>query len=240
MGENDEWRRELITSREGVHLTINSREGMTTHGISVGPLRVLIVDDHPLLREGIAAVIRGEKDMELVGEAGNGREAIDLFRELRPNVTLMDIQMPEMDGLSATRAIRAEWSDARIVMLTTYRGDAQALGALKAGASGYLLKSMIRTDLIEAIRSVHAGRRHIPREVAAELAAHVTDDALSPRELEVLKRVAAGNSNRLVANQLAVSEDTIKAHMKSIMSKLSANDRTHAVTIAIKRGIIDV
>lgn len=213
---------------------------MTTHGIFVGPMRVLIVDDHPLLREGMAAVIQGEKDMVLVGEAGNGREAIDLFRELRPDVTLMDLQMPEMDGLSATLAIRAEWSDARIVVLTTYRGDALALGALKAGASGYLLKSMMRTDLIEAIRSVHEGRRHIPREIAAELAAHVTDDALSSRELEVLKRVAAGNSNRLVANQLAVSEDTIKAHMKSIMSKLSANDRTHAVTIAIKRGIIHV
>ena len=213
---------------------------MTTHGIFVGPMRVLIVDDHPLLREGMAAVIHGEKDMVLVGEAGNGREAVDLFRELRPDVTLMDLQMPEMDGLSATLAIRAEWSDARIVVLTTYRGDALALGALKAGASGYLLKSMMRTDLIEAIRSVHEGRRHIPREIAAELAAHVTDDALSSRELEVLKRVAAGNSNRLVANQLAVSEDTIKAHMKNIMSKLSANDRTHAVTIAIKRGIIHV
>ncbi len=200
----------------------------------------MIVDDHPLLREGIAAVIGGEKDMTLVREASNGREAIECFRELRPDVTLMDLQMPELDGVAATIAIRAEWSDARIVMLTTYRGDAQALSALKAGASGYLLKSTIGTDLIEAIRSVHAGHRHIPREIAAELAAHVTDDALSPRELEVLKRVAAGNSNRRVADQLALSEDTIKTHMKSIMSKLSANDRTHAVTIALKRGIIDV
>jgi DNA-binding NarL/FixJ family response regulator len=204
------------------------------------PMRLLIADDHPLLREGIAAVLANEKDMQLVGEASNGREAIDRYRQLRPDVTLMDLQMPVMDGVAATLAIRAEFADARIVMLTTYRGDAQALSALKAGASGYLLKSMIGTDLVEAIRSVHSGHRHIPREIAAELAAHVTDDALSPRELQVLKRVAAGNSNRVIADQLALSEDTIKAHMKSIMSKLSANDRTHAVTIALKRGIIDV
>jgi DNA-binding NarL/FixJ family response regulator len=213
---------------------------MTTHAIPLKPMRVLIVDDHPVLREGIAAIIRGEKDMELVGEASNGQQALERYRELQPDVTLMDVQMPEMDGVAATLAIRAEFSAARVVVLTTYRGDAQALRALKAGASGYLLKSMIRTDLIDAIRSVHAGHRHIPHEIAAELAAHVTDDALSPRELQVLKCVAAGNSNRLVANQLVLSEDTIKAHMKNIMSKLSANDRTHAVTIAIKRGIIDV
>ena len=204
------------------------------------PIRILIVDDHPILREGMSAVIQGQRDMVLVGEASNGREAVELFREQRPDVTLMDLRMPEMDGVAATLAIRAECSDACIVILTTYRGDAQALRALKAGASGYLLKSMIRTDLIEAIRSVHAGHRHIPREIAAELAAHVTDDALSPREIEVLQRVASGSSNRRVADQLALSEDTVKAHMKSIMSKLSANDRTHAVTIALKRGIIDV
>jgi DNA-binding NarL/FixJ family response regulator len=213
---------------------------MKTTGSPSKPIRVLIVDDHPLLREGIAAVIHGEQDMELVGEATNGREAIERFRAYRPDVTLMDLQMPEMDGVAATTAIRAEWSNARIVMLTTYKGDAQALRALKAGASGYLLKSTIRTDLLEAIRSVHAGGRHIPREIAAELAAHVTEDELSPRELQVLKSVAAGNSNRRVAAELAVSEDTVKAHMKNIMSKLAANDRTHAVTIALKRGIIDV
>jgi DNA-binding NarL/FixJ family response regulator len=210
-----------------------------SNGRAEGPIRILIVDDHPLLREGIVSVIEGESDMVLAGEASNGRDAIECFRKHAPDVTLMDLQMPEMDGVAATMAIRSEWSNARIVVLTTYRGDAQALRALKAGASGYLLKSLIRTDLLEAIRAVHAGRRHIPREIADELAAHITDDALSPRELEVLKRVAAGNSNRLVARQLFLSEDTIKAHMKSIMSKLAANDRTHAVMIALKRGMID-
>ena len=164
--------------------------------------------------------------MVLAGEASNGREAIERFREMRPDVTLMDLQMPEMDGVAATAAIRAQWSNARIVILTTYRGDAQALRALKAGASGYLLKSLIRTDLLEAIRAVHVGNVHIPREIAAELAAHVTDDVLSPRELEVLKCVASGNSNRLVAMQLCLSEDTIKAHMKSIMSKLGERSYT--------------
>jgi DNA-binding NarL/FixJ family response regulator len=201
---------------------------------------VLIVDDHPLLREGIAAVIRDEPDIVLVAQASNGREAVEFFRTHRPDVTLMDLQMPEMDGVAATVAIRAEWPHARIVMLTTYGGDAQATRALKAGASGYLLKSMIRKDLLEAIRCVHAGQRRIPHEIAAELAAHITDDALTQRELEVLKHVAGGKSNRGVAAQLAVSEDTVKAHMKNIMSKLGANDRTHAVTIALKRGIIDV
>jgi DNA-binding NarL/FixJ family response regulator len=213
---------------------------MSAYTKSAGAIRVLIVDDHPLLREGIAAVIEGEPDIVLVAEASNGHEAIERFREHRPDVTLMDLQMPEMDGVTATIAIRAEWSDARVVMLTTYGGDAQALRALKAGASGYLLKSMIRKDLLEAIRAVHRGQKRIPREIASELAAHVTDDALSLRELEVLKHVAAGNSNRRVAQKLALSEDTVKAHMKNIMSKLGANDRTHAVTIALKRGIIEM
>ena len=202
-------------------------------------IKVLVVDDHPLMREGIAAVIQREADMLLVAEASNGREAIERFAEHRPDVTLMDLQMPEMDGVAATAAIRARWSDARIVMLTTYGGDTQAFRALQAGASGYLLKSMIRSELLSAIRSVHAGERRIPREVAAELAAHVTDDVLSPRELDVLKRVAAGNSNRRVASELAVTEETVKSHMKNIMTKLSARDRTHAVMIALKRGIID-
>lgn len=208
---------------------------------SVGTaITVMIVDDHPLLREGLAAVIQGESDMTIVAEASNGHEAVSCFRQHRPEVTLMDLQMPELDGVAATVAIRAEWPAARIVMLTTYRGDAQALRALKAGASGYLLKSMVRTNMLDAIRSVHAGRRYIPREIAAELAAHVTDEALSAREIEVLGRIAAGSSNKLIAAQLFLSEDTIKSHIRNIMSKLSANDRTHAVTIALKRGIIDV
>ncbi len=209
----------------------------TTHEAVI---RLMIVDDHPLLRAGIVAVIQSEPDMALVAEGSNGREAVSLFRTHRPDVTLMDQQMPDMDGISATAAIRSEWSGARVIILTTYRGDALALRALKAGASGYMLKSMIRTDLLEAIRAVNSGRRHIPREIATELAQHVTDEQLSPRELEVLNKVAAGNSNRRIAAQLMVSEDTVKAHMKSIMSKLGANDRTHAVTIALRRGIIDV
>lgn len=202
-------------------------------------MKVLIVDDHPLLRAGIAAVISGEADMTLVGEASNGREAVERFRELRPDVTVMDLQMPELDGVAATAAILEECPDARVIMLSTYRGDAKAYRALKAGAYGYMLKSTVRTDLLTALRAVHAGRRHIPPEIAAELAEHMVETALSARELEVLKRVAAGNSNRAVASLMCLSEDTVKSHMKNISSKLGANDRTHAVMIAVKRGIID-
>jgi DNA-binding NarL/FixJ family response regulator len=203
-------------------------------------ISILIVDDHPMLRGGIAAVIDGEADMQVVAHAGNGTQAIERFREHLPDITLMDIAMPEMDGVEATEAIRAQWPQARIVMLTTYSGDVKALRALKAGASGYLLKSLIRSDLLCAVRSVHAGQRSIPRQVADELAGHVGDETLSERELEVLRQVAAGNSNRRVALALGISEETVKAHMKNILSKLGANDRTHAVTIALKRGIIDV
>jgi len=202
-------------------------------------IRVIAVDDHPLLREGIAAVMQGEEDIELVAEGKSGKEAIDLFRLHRPDVTLMDLQMPDMNGIDAMTAIRSDFPNARFIVLTTYQGDVQALRALKAGASGYLLKNMLRKELLETIRAVHAGRKRIPPEIAAELADHVTDDALSDREVEVLRRVATGHSNKIIAAQLIVSEATVKGHMKSILSKLGANDRTHAVTIAMKRGFID-
>jgi DNA-binding NarL/FixJ family response regulator len=191
------------------------------------------------LREGIAAVLEGEADFELAAEATNGQEAVELFRIHRPDVTLMDLQMPGMNGIDAMMAIRSEFANARFIVLTTYQGDVQALRALKAGASGYLLKNMMRKELLETIRIVHSGRRRIPPEIAAELADHVTDDALSDREVDVLRRVATGNSNKIIASQLNVSEATVKGHMKSILTKLGANDRTHAVTIAMKRGFLD-
>jgi DNA-binding NarL/FixJ family response regulator len=203
-------------------------------------IRILTVDDHPLLREGIAAVLASEQDMTLVAEAADGREAVEQFRAHRPDVTLMDVQMPEVNGIDAIVKIREEFPDARIIVLTTYTGDAQATRAFKAGASGYLLKSMVRKELIDTIRTVHAGKKRIPPEIAVEMAEHHTDDALTVRELEVLREVAAGNANKMVAQLLNVSEETIKAHMKSILSKLGANDRTHAVTIAVKRGIIEI
>ena len=202
-------------------------------------IRVIVIDDHPLLREGIAAVIAGEQDIELVAEGACGEDAISLFRTHRPDIVLMDLQMPGMSGIEAMTKIREEFTQARFVVLTTYQGDAQALRALKAGASGYLLKNMLRKELMNAIRTVHSGRRCIPPEIAAEIAEHVTDDMLSDREVDVLRRVAAGTSNKLIADQLNVSEATIKGHMKNILAKLGANDRTHAVTIAMKRGFMN-
>jgi DNA-binding NarL/FixJ family response regulator len=203
-------------------------------------IRILTVDDHPMLREGLASMIEAQPDMVLIGEAANGREAVESFRSHRPDVTLMDLQMPDMNGVEAINAIRGEFPDARIVVLTTYKGDVQALRALKAGAAGYLLKSMLRKELLETIRTVHAGKRRIPPEIAMEIAEHAADDALTDREIAVLKRVALGSANKQIAVSLGISEETVKAHMKNILAKLSANDRTHAVTIALSRGIIQV
>ena len=207
---------------------------------TAGAIRILTVDDHPVLREGIAAVLASEQDMILVAEASNGREAVEQFRTHQPDVTLMDVQMPEINGIDAIVKIREEFPSARIIVLTTYTGDAQAARAFKAGAFGYLLKNMVRKELIDTIRTVHSGKKRIPPEIAVEMAQHHTDDALTEREIEVLREVAAGNANKMVAQLLNISEETVKAHMRSILSKLGANDRTHAVTIAVKRGIIEI
>lgn len=208
--------------------------------MSGAPIRLLVVDDHPLLREGIAGVLEGEDDLQLVAEAADGDEAVAAFRAHRPDVTLMDLQMPRRNGVDAIIAIRAEFPGARIIVLTTYAGDAQALRALQAGAQGYLLKSSLRKELVDTVRGVMAGRRRIAAEVAGEIAAHAGDTPLSTREIEILRGVAAGNSNKIVAARLGISEETVKAHMKSILAKLGANDRTHAVTIGLRRGILDV
>jgi DNA-binding NarL/FixJ family response regulator len=203
-------------------------------------IRILTADDHALLRQGIAALIDLETDMELVGQASTGREAIEQFRRHRPDITLMDLQMPDISGIEAILAIRNEFPEARIVVLTTYAGDVQVVRALKAGARGYLLKGNVHKELLEAIRAVHAGRKRIPAEVAEELAMHTDEDELSARELEVLKLIAQGNANKEIAARIGVAEDTVKKHVASIMEKLAANDRTHAVTIGLKRGIIQL
>ena len=203
-------------------------------------IRILIVDDHPMLREGVAAVIEMQDDMAIVGEAGDAAEAISAYRTLTPDVPLMDLRMPGGSGVTAIRAIRAEHPNARIIVLTTYSGDAQALQALKAGAAGYLLKSSLRRDLLDAIRSVHAGQRHLQPEIATDIALHAIDEALTGREIDVLQLIATGNANKQIARKLDLSEDTVKAHIKSIFGKLYVNDRTHAVTKAAKRGIIDL
>jgi DNA-binding NarL/FixJ family response regulator len=203
-------------------------------------IRLLTVDDHPLLRSGIATLVNAEPDMKLIAEASNGREAIELYRLHRPDVTLMDLQMPEMNGAEAIGEIQTEFSDARIIVLTTYKGDAQILRALRAGARAYLLKSQVHRELLETIRAVHAGQKRIPPDIAAELAQHATDDALSEREIEVLRLVGTGNSNKLIADQLSIGEATVKSHVANILSKLDANDRAHAVTIGLKRGIIEL
>ena len=204
------------------------------------PIRILTADDHHLLRYGIAGLVGAEPDMELVAQASTGQEAIEQFRLHQPDVTLMDLQMPGMNGIEAIIAIRSEFPHARIIVFTTYAGDVQVVRALKAGARGYLLKGNVHTDLLETIRAVHAGHKRIPPEVAAELAMHTAEDQLTERELEILKLIAKGNANKEIAGQLSIREDTVKSHVGNILEKLDANDRTHAVTIGLKRGIIDL
>jgi DNA-binding NarL/FixJ family response regulator len=201
-------------------------------------IRILAVDDHPLLRKGIAALVNAEPDMKLVAEASNGEEAVESFRLCRPDVTLMDLQLPGVNGIEAINRILSEFPDARIVVLTTYTGDAQVLRALRAGARAYILKGHVHRELLETIRTVHAGRKRIPPDIAVELAEHATEDELSPREIEVLRLIGSGNSNKAIADQLCIGEATVKSHVTNILCKLSANDRAHAVTIGLKRGII--
>jgi DNA-binding NarL/FixJ family response regulator len=207
---------------------------------AMGVIRILAVDDHPLIREGIARLVERESDMQLVAEADNGRDAIRQFRAHRPDITLMDLQMPEMSGLDAIIAIRSEFAAARIIVLTTYPGDAQALRALKAGAQAYLLKTTLNTELRQSIRAVYAGRKSLSTEISYQIAEHATDDALTAAEARVLRLVAAGNANKEIAAQLSVSEETVKGQVSRILSKLGANDRTHAVVIGLQRGIIEL
>jgi DNA-binding NarL/FixJ family response regulator len=201
-------------------------------------IRIMCVDDHPIVRQGIAGLLSLQPDMELVAEASNGREAIHEFRTHRPDIALMDLQMPEMGGLDAIGAIRSEFPDARIIVLTTYAGDAQALRAMQAGARGYLLKSVLHKELVDTIRAVHAGRKALSPEVSFELAEHATDDALTPAEVRVLKLIAQGNANKEIARALSLSEETVKGQVRNILSKLRARDRTDAAMIGLKRGII--
>jgi DNA-binding NarL/FixJ family response regulator len=203
-------------------------------------IRILSVDDHPLLQEGIAAMIKNQPDMALVAHASNGREALQVFREHRPDVTLMDLRLPDMSGIDAMIAIRSEFAEARVIILTTFEGDVEIHRALEAGARGYLLKSMPPRELLEGIRQVHAGKKRIPPEIVAQLAEHLSDEGLTPREVEVLKQVAGGNRNRDIADRLFISEETVKVHVKHIMEKLGASDRTDAVAIALRRGIIQL
>src|SRR6202162_1760282 len=203
-------------------------------------IRVLSVDDHPLLREGIAAIVNNQPDMVLVAEAASGSEGIQRFRELRPDITLMDLRLPDMSGIDSLIAIRTEFSEARIIMLTTFEGDVEIQRALEAGARGYMLKSMPPRELVEVIRQVYAGKKRVPPEVAAHLAEHMSDEDLTQREIDVLRHIAGGNRNRDIAEKLFISEETVKVHIKHIMDKLGASDRTQAVAIGLRRGIIEL
>ena len=207
---------------------------------AVARIRVLSIDDHPLLREGISAMIKSQPDMELVAEASNGREGIERFRQHQPDITLMDLRLPDMSGIEAMAAIRAEFPEARVIILTTFEGDVEIQRALEAGARGYLLKSMPPKELLDGIRQVHAGKKRIPPEIVAQLAEHLSDETLTTREVEVLRQVAGGNRNRDIAEHLFISEETVKVHVKHVMDKLGASDRTEAVAIAIRRGIIQL
>jgi len=203
-------------------------------------IRILAVDDHPLLRDGIAALIDGQPDMVLVGEAADGVQAIECYRECHPDITLMDLQMPQLGGIDAIIAIRERWPDAKMIVLTTYVGDVLAQRALRAGARAYVLKVLVRKELLDTIRAVHAGSKRVQPEVAADIANHRSCDVLSQREIDVLAAIAAGQSNKKVAGTLGIAEETVKMHVKTILAKLGANDRTHAVTLALKRGIIQL
>lgn len=207
---------------------------------SSSQIRILAVDDHALVREGIAGLVGVQPDMVVVGEAPTGREAIQQFRALHPDVTLMDLQMPEMNGIEALIAIRNEFPDAKVIVLTTYAGDVQILRALKAGAQAYLLKNTLHKQLLETIRAVHAGKKSLSPEASYEIAEHATDDALTPAEIAVLRLIAAGNANKQIADRLSITEETVKSRVKNILSKLGANDRTHAAMIGLKRGIIEL
>ena len=216
------------------------RQGGKVVSDVASPMRILVVDDHPVFREGVAALVSGESDMSIVAQAANGREALQQFRAQQPDVTLMDLQMPEMNGLDALIAIRGEFPEARIIVLTTYAGDMQVLRAIKAGARGYLLKDTLHKELVDTIRAVHAGKKYISTEASFELAEHASDDVLTPAEVRVLRLIAEGNANKEIAAQLSVSDDTVKSQVRNILSKLGAKDRTHAAMIGLKRGIIEL
>src|SRR6202142_643793 len=219
---------------------LRERHGGEVMNAAPSPVRILSVDDHPVLRQGVAALVGGQADMSLVAEASNGREAIQQYRAHHPDVTLMDLQMPEMNGIDALIAIRGEFPDAKVIVLTTYAGDTQILRALKAGAQAYLLKNTLHRELLDTIRAVHTGKKTLSPEASYQIAEHATDDALTPAEILVLRLIAVGNANKQIADQLSITEETVKSRVKNILSKLGANDRTHAAMIGLKRGIIDL